>query len=249
ARFSVLHREASDDWDLRVEYVQPRDAGVYECQINTEPKINMAVFLTVEAAAASIWGSQDVYVKKGSTISLTFGERTLIASFERLRSVARSIHAESVDVEKDLRREPLLETEPACRVVTSNENCVSKEEQLTEALKKSLPGTTYISVEDISGGCGAMFEVSIEAKEFIGLPRVKQHRLVTDSLKQEISEMHGIRIHTNPTPTEQVIAIKTSLQWVNLFVYSKYNVRFCFERICNFGLAVKKKYHGTIHTN
>ncbi|XP_073960269.1 uncharacterized protein [Choristoneura fumiferana] len=86
ARFSVLHREASDDWDLRVEYVQPRDAGVYECQINTEPKINMAVFLTVEdeshtpateapsrssAAAASIWGSQDVYVKKGSTISLT----------------------------------------------------------------------------------------------------------------------------------------------------------------------------------
>ncbi|CAG9134902.1 unnamed protein product [Plutella xylostella] len=48
ARFSVLHPEPSDDWDLRVDYVQPRDAGVYECQINTEPKINMAVFLTVE---------------------------------------------------------------------------------------------------------------------------------------------------------------------------------------------------------
>ncbi|KAG7300538.1 hypothetical protein JYU34_016177 [Plutella xylostella] len=73
ARFSVLHPEPSDDWDLRVDYVQPRDAGVYECQINTEPKINMAVFLTVEgdSAAATIWGSQDVYVKKGSTISLT----------------------------------------------------------------------------------------------------------------------------------------------------------------------------------
>ncbi|XP_050679474.1 protein sidekick-2-like isoform X2 [Leptidea sinapis] len=71
ARFSVLHPEPSDDWDLKVDYVQPRDAGVYECQINTEPKINMAVVLTVEAAAATIWGSQDVYVKKGSTISLT----------------------------------------------------------------------------------------------------------------------------------------------------------------------------------
>ncbi|KAG6456051.1 hypothetical protein O3G_MSEX009536 [Manduca sexta] len=85
ARFSVLHPEPSDDWDLKVDYVQPRDAGVYECQINTEPKINMAVVLNVEdeslpatsapprssAAAASIWGSQDVYVKKGSTISLT----------------------------------------------------------------------------------------------------------------------------------------------------------------------------------
>ncbi|XP_075979335.1 protein sidekick-2-like [Anticarsia gemmatalis] len=86
ARFSVLHPEPSDDWDLKIDYVQPRDAGVYECQINTEPKINMAVVLTVEdeslipatsapprssAAAATIWGSQDVYVKKGSTISLT----------------------------------------------------------------------------------------------------------------------------------------------------------------------------------
>ncbi|XP_045512858.1 protein sidekick-1-like isoform X1 [Pieris brassicae] len=86
ARFSVLHPEPSDDWDLKIDYVQPRDAGVYECQINTEPKINMAVMLSVEdesftpapqppprssAAAATIWGSQDVYVKKGSTISLT----------------------------------------------------------------------------------------------------------------------------------------------------------------------------------
>ncbi|XP_049871761.1 T-lymphocyte activation antigen CD86-like [Pectinophora gossypiella] len=71
ARFSVLHPEPSDDWDLRIDYVQPRDAGVYECQVNTEPKINMAVMLNVEAAAATIWGSQDVYVKKGSTISLT----------------------------------------------------------------------------------------------------------------------------------------------------------------------------------
>lgn len=48
ARFSVLHPEPSDDWDLKIDYVQPRDAGVYECQINTEPKINMAVVLNVE---------------------------------------------------------------------------------------------------------------------------------------------------------------------------------------------------------
>ncbi|XP_028167410.1 T-lymphocyte activation antigen CD86-like isoform X2 [Ostrinia furnacalis] len=71
ARFSVLHPEPSDDWDLKIDYVQPRDAGVYECQINTEPKINMAVMLNVEAAAATIWGSPEVFVKKGSTISLT----------------------------------------------------------------------------------------------------------------------------------------------------------------------------------
>ncbi|XP_046967866.1 bolA-like protein 3 [Vanessa cardui] len=80
------------------------------------------------------------------------------------------------------------------------QNCISKEQKLTEALKKSLPGITYVSVEDISGGCGAMFEVSIEAKEFKGLSTVKQHRLVTESLKSEIAEMHGIRIHTSPSP-------------------------------------------------
>lgn len=48
ARFSVRHPEHSDDWDLHIEYVQKRDAGVYECQVNTEPKINLAIMLNVE---------------------------------------------------------------------------------------------------------------------------------------------------------------------------------------------------------
>lgn len=48
ARFSIKHPEHSDDWDLFVEYVQKRDAGVYECQVNTEPKINLAVLLNVD---------------------------------------------------------------------------------------------------------------------------------------------------------------------------------------------------------
>ncbi|XP_011868377.1 PREDICTED: basement membrane-specific heparan sulfate proteoglycan core protein-like isoform X1 [Vollenhovia emeryi] len=91
ARFSVKHPESSDEWTLRIEYVQPRDAGVYECQVNTEPKMNLAFMLKVEesapvpaittpnaihrtfnsAAQATILGPEDVYVKKGSTISLT----------------------------------------------------------------------------------------------------------------------------------------------------------------------------------
>ncbi|XP_025157177.1 basement membrane-specific heparan sulfate proteoglycan core protein isoform X3 [Harpegnathos saltator] len=70
-RFSVLHPEPSDEWTLRIDYVQSRDAGVYECQVNTEPKMNLAFTLKVEAAQAKILGPEDVYVKKGSTISLT----------------------------------------------------------------------------------------------------------------------------------------------------------------------------------
>ncbi|CAH0676854.1 unnamed protein product [Chilo suppressalis] len=81
-------------------------------------------------------------------------------------------------------------------------NSQTKEQQLSSTLKRALPGITYISIEDISGGCGAMYEISIEAKEFRGLSTVKQHRLVTNSLKNEIAEMHGIRIHTAATKVD-----------------------------------------------
>lgn len=55
---------------------------------------------------------------------------------------------------------------------------------------------TNVSVSDISGGCGQMFEISVESVEFKGMPRVKQHQLITETLKNEIKNMHGVRIHT-----------------------------------------------------
>lgn len=47
-RFSVKHPMDTDDWDLKIDFVQKRDAGVYECQVNTEPKISLPIMLTVE---------------------------------------------------------------------------------------------------------------------------------------------------------------------------------------------------------
>ncbi|KAG4079747.1 hypothetical protein HA402_014878 [Bradysia odoriphaga] len=72
-RFDVIHAPESDDWDLKIEYAQQRDSGIYECQVNTEPKINLAVYLEVtgSTARARIMGSQEVHVKRGSTISLS----------------------------------------------------------------------------------------------------------------------------------------------------------------------------------
>ncbi|XP_055608629.1 zwei Ig domain protein zig-8-like [Uranotaenia lowii] len=70
-RFSVHHMPDTEDWDLRIAYAQPRDSGIYECQVNTEPKINLAVNLHVTAARAKILGSQEAHVRKGSTISLS----------------------------------------------------------------------------------------------------------------------------------------------------------------------------------
>lgn len=48
----MKHPEASDEWTLKIDYVQQRDAGVYECQVNTEPKLNLAFVLRVEGKTA-----------------------------------------------------------------------------------------------------------------------------------------------------------------------------------------------------
>ncbi|KAF3426215.1 hypothetical protein E2986_11574 [Frieseomelitta varia] len=71
ARFTIVGNPEHDDWNLRIDYVQPRDAGIYECQVNTEPKIYRAITLKVLDVQAKITGPEELYVKRGSTISLT----------------------------------------------------------------------------------------------------------------------------------------------------------------------------------
>jgi hypothetical protein len=46
-RYQAIHTEGSDEWSLRVTSPQPRDSGVYECQVSTEPKISQAYRLNV----------------------------------------------------------------------------------------------------------------------------------------------------------------------------------------------------------
>jgi len=47
ARIAVLHQEESEDWQLEIRGVAPEDAGGYDCQINTHPKISTKVNLIV----------------------------------------------------------------------------------------------------------------------------------------------------------------------------------------------------------
>ncbi|KAG0230275.1 hypothetical protein BGW42_001073 [Actinomortierella wolfii] len=51
-------------------------------------------------------------------------------------------------------------------------------------------------VQDISGGCGSMYQIEVVSPEFKSLTMVKQHRLVNETLKEEIKTMHGIRLTT-----------------------------------------------------
>lgn len=46
-RFRIFLVEPTCTWTLQIKYVQPRDAGVYECQINTSPKMSHLVQLNV----------------------------------------------------------------------------------------------------------------------------------------------------------------------------------------------------------
>lgn len=67
---------------------------------------------------------------------------------------------------------------------------------MTKILQNKFPKAKTIQVADVSGGCGAMYEIFVETKDFQGLNTVKQHRMITETLKKEIKEMHGLRIHT-----------------------------------------------------
>ncbi|XP_053665157.1 bolA-like protein 3 [Anopheles marshallii] len=86
------------------------------------------------------------------------------------------------------------------RVWSGNSQMVKNSEaNLRKTLETKFPQAKNIVVTDISGGCGSMYEIFVESKEFKGLSTVKQHRLITETLKSEIKDMHGLRIHTSIT--------------------------------------------------
>lgn len=70
------------------------------------------------------------------------------------------------------------------------------EEQIRSILQKKFPQSQTIKVEDVSGGCGAMFNIYIESNDFKGLSIPKQHRSVYDTLKEQIKNIHGLHLET-----------------------------------------------------
>lgn len=70
------------------------------------------------------------------------------------------------------------------------------EVRIANILKKTFPQASVVKVVDISGGCGAMYEVHVESVEFKGKRVVQQHQMINQALKDEIQAMHGLRIFT-----------------------------------------------------
>ncbi|KAH1006705.1 hypothetical protein HUJ05_007413 [Dendroctonus ponderosae] len=46
-RFQIIRTEKSSNWTLQIKFPQMRDSGIYECQVNTEPKMSLPFRLNV----------------------------------------------------------------------------------------------------------------------------------------------------------------------------------------------------------
>ncbi|NXM16568.1 BOLA3 protein, partial [Ploceus nigricollis] len=53
------------------------------------------------------------------------------------------------------------------------------ESRLARLLQEKFPRASAIKVVDISGGCGAMYEIHVESEEFREKRPVQQHQMVT----------------------------------------------------------------------
>ncbi|XP_066062307.1 bolA-like protein 3 [Chamaea fasciata] len=97
-----------------------------------------------------------------------------------------------------LGRGPLL---LRCRSWRSFASQTDGESRLARVLREKFPRASAIKVVDISGGCGAMYEIHIESEEFREKRTVQQHQMVNQALSEEIKHMHGLRIFTSaPKP-------------------------------------------------
>ncbi|KAJ7047669.1 bola-like protein [Mycena alexandri] len=71
----------------------------------------------------------------------------------------------------------------------------TKEEIIYTKLKERF-NPSQLEILDASGGCGTFFAITIASEAFKGISMVKQHQLVTQTLKEEIEEIHGLQIKT-----------------------------------------------------
>merc|ERR1712012_1465971 len=69
-RFASLIKTSDNLWTLKIKYVSARDAGSYECQVSTVPKMSRKIELVVVVPKVRIFGGPDIYVKEHSSLQL-----------------------------------------------------------------------------------------------------------------------------------------------------------------------------------
>jgi len=69
-RFLSVRKIKDNLWILKIKNVSARDAGKYECQVSTAPKISRWIDLVVVVPKVRIFGGPDIYVREGSALQL-----------------------------------------------------------------------------------------------------------------------------------------------------------------------------------
>jgi len=69
-RFLSLKKTKELLWTLKIKYVSARDAGKYECQVSSSPKMSRWIDLVVVVPKVRIFGGPDIYVREGSSLQL-----------------------------------------------------------------------------------------------------------------------------------------------------------------------------------
>ncbi|GFQ77771.1 uncharacterized protein TNCT_535711 [Trichonephila clavata] len=70
-RFKSIHLNDSDAWNLEIQDAREDDSGVYECQVNTEPKMSLEIQLNIIVVEAYISEGPMLYIKSGNPVNLT----------------------------------------------------------------------------------------------------------------------------------------------------------------------------------
>ncbi|XP_065914974.1 bolA-like protein 3 [Dysidea avara] len=75
-----------------------------------------------------------------------------------------------------------------------------EENKIVKILQDKVLAST-VNVEDMSGGCGQAYSITVESEMFRGKRILKQHQLVNDALKDVIGSIHAVTIQTS-VPTK-----------------------------------------------
>ncbi|KAF2365180.1 Immunoglobulin I-set [Trinorchestia longiramus] len=70
SRFTARFDVSSQTWTLQIKFVNDEDAGTYECQVSTEPKISRSIHLSIVRPVVTIPGGSELHVRTGSDVTI-----------------------------------------------------------------------------------------------------------------------------------------------------------------------------------
>lgn len=71
---------------------------------------------------------------------------------------------------------------------------VQKDELQKRMLQSSSLSPSHVSVEDISGGCGTSFAITVVSSAFDGVRLLERHRMIHNELGTDLGDIHALQL-------------------------------------------------------